>query len=129
MAYKEYYYLREFKKGDYMLWNVCSQCYNNFTVRILDDNKQYMEVSKRSYSTNLQKLCQDSCDYDGGNNLRVEIEFEDRNIDIKESIVAGGITDRRSNTVGFTYTYCIEDATDDDYNDAYINIVAWHRKG
>lgn len=129
MASKECYYLREFKNGDYMLWSVCSQSYNNFKVQIKDDRKVYMEVKKTSHSMNLQKLTQDACFYEGGNNLRIEIEFDDPNTDIKESIVTGGVTDRRSNTVGYTYTYCIEDSTDDDYNDAYISVIAWRKKG
>lgn len=127
MANKETYFLREFKKGDYMLWSVCSQCYNLFTVVIRDDTKIYKMISKTSTDCTLQKLEQGGDFYTGGANLRVELIFNDGNVDIRESIVSGGITDRRANTVGYTYSYCIEDAWDNDYNDAYINVVAWRK--
>lgn len=123
------YFLREFKKGDYMLWSVCSQCYYTYKVVIKDDHTVYANITKDNNSTNLQKLEQEAKVYNGGTNLCVEITFDDSRVDIKESIVSGGITDAVSNTVGYIYTYCIEDGTDKDYNDAYINIIAWRNQG
>lgn len=127
MANQETYFLREFKNGDYMLWNICSQCYNTFTVVIRDDSKVYKTIKKTSVACSLLKLEQGSEFYSGGSNLRIEITFDKKDINIKESIVSGGITDRRANTVGYSYSYCIEDSTDDDYNDIYINVVAWRK--
>ena len=129
MANRKTYYLREFQKGDFMLWSVCSQCWNNFTVTLRDDKKTYAVICKNSHSTELQKLSQESAFYEGGSNLRMEVEFHNGNIDIKESIVTGGIVDSNSNTVGYTYTYCLEDDKDMDFNDAYITIIAWRKKG
>lgn len=129
MARKEQYYFREFRKGDYMLWSVCSQCYNNFSACIRDDTKVYAQINKSNHSCDLQKLAQSSCYYEGGNNLRIEVEFDYPVTDIKESKVSGAITDRVGNTVGYTYTYCLEDAGDEDYNDCYINVIAWRKKG
>lgn len=125
MANKETYFLREFKKGDYMLWNVCSQCWQTFTVTIRDDSKVYTTIKKTTHNCTIQKLEQNAEFYGGGSNLRVEIVFDDSKVEVKESSVTGGITDRHTNTVGYSYTYCIEDGTDDDYNDAYIAIIAW----
>ena len=36
---------------------------------------------------------------------------------------------RKLFSVGQIYTFCIEDSTDEDYNDFYINIAAWDKKG
>lgn len=129
MGYKETFYLAEFKNNDYMLWSVCSQCYNTFTVRILDDKKEYAKVKKSNTSTDVQKLEQKADFYGGGGNLRVEVEFNDHSVDIKESIISGGVVDAHSNTVGYSYTYCLEDWEDEDYNDVYITITAWRKKG
>ena len=37
--------------------------------------------------------------------------------------------DQRARKVGYVYDFCIEDWTDDDYNDVYVNIVGWAKKG
>lgn len=129
MAYKETYYLQEFKKGDFMLWSVCSQCRNKFTVVIRDDSTTYATIKKTDTSVELEKLSQNSAFYKGGENLRIEITFEDKSVDIKESIVCGGIVDGHSKTVGYSYTYCLEDYIDEDYNDIYISVIAWNKKG
>lgn len=31
--------------------------------------------------------------------------------------------------VGYVYDFCIEDSEDDDFNDVYVNIVGWAKKG
>ena len=129
MSSKEIYYLREFRNGDFMLWNVCSQCYNTFTVTLKDDKKTYATINKANHITDLQKLSQASAFYDGGSNLRVEVEFFDGTKDIQESVVSGGTLDPRGNTVGYSYTYCLEDGEDWDFNDAYITLTAWRKKG
>lgn len=123
------FYLREFKNGDFMLWSVCSQCWNTFTVTIRDENEVYAVIKKATHDTNLQKLSQDAKKYKGGDALRVEIVFDSEEVDIQESIVSGGVVDSHSNTIGYSYTYCLEDAHDEDFNDAYISIIAWRKMG
>lgn len=49
--------------------------------------------------------------------------------EIRQSISANSITDSLARKVGQIYTFCIEDSTDEDYNDFYINIAAWDKKG
>ncbi len=127
--YQDKFILEEFKKGYFMLWDVCSQCVNTFTVKIMDDTKTYANIVKSDTNTDLHILSQDSAMYDGGSNLRIEIQFDNKDVDIKKSQTAGAIVDDMSNTVGFTYTYCIEDANDNDYNDAFITIIGWKNKG
>lgn len=112
-----------------MLWSVCSQASNKFTVVIKDDKKTYAKIKKKSSSASLKKLSQDSSEYEGGSKLRVEVTFDNKKVEIKESIMSEGITNILAKTMGYIYTYCIEDGTDDDYNDVYIDIVAWRKKG
>ncbi len=128
MVAVEVYYIREFKKGDFMLWNVCSQCANDFTIEIRDDNKTYDRIIKSNHDTALQKLSQKAAIYEGGSNLRIVVEFNNTK-EIRESAVSGGILDRKGNTVGYSYTYCYEDSEDWDFNDAYLTITAWRKKG
>lgn len=126
---QEVFYLQEFKPGDFMLWSVCSQCLNTFSVVIRDDSKIYATVRKSTKATDLQKLSQDSAFYGGGENLRIEVEFDKQSVDIQESTVSGGIVGGHSRTVGYSYTYCLEDEGDEDYNDVYIAIIAWRKHG
>lgn len=48
---------------------------------------------------------------------------------LKQSITSGAITDQKARKVGYNYSFCIEDSNDDDYNDVYVNIVGWAKKG
>ncbi len=125
----ECFYLEEVKKGDILYWNVTSQCYNSFVITLRDDNQVYFVAKKTDNETSLHEVEQGYAFYSGGNNLRIEVLFNNGQNDVKQSIVCGGITDARSKTVGFSYTYCFEDYNDDDYNDAYVAVMSWRRAG
>lgn len=68
-----------------------------------------------------------------GGRIRIRKLFLDIDIpqssEILQSISANSITDSLARKVGQIYTFCIEDSTDEDYNDFYINIAAWDKKG
>lgn len=68
-----------------------------------------------------------------GGRIRIRKLFLDIGIpqssEIRQSISANSITDSLARKVGQIYTFCIEDSTDEDYNDFYINIAAWDKKG
>lgn len=68
-----------------------------------------------------------------GGRIRIRKLFLDIDIpqrsEIRQSISANSITDSLARKVGQIYTFCIEDSTDEDYNDFYINIAAWDKKG
>jgi hypothetical protein len=121
-------YLRNFQNGDYMCWHVCTQCGNLGTVEVKDDKVTYFTAKKTSPDWKLQHLAQGSAFYQGGTNLRVEITIE-TNYDLDVSPSSAAILDKSANNVGYIYTFCVEDSTDADYNDFYINIVAWREKG
>lgn len=48
---------------------------------------------------------------------------------LQQSITSGAVNDQRARKVGYVYNFCIEDSTDDDYNDVYVNIIGWAMKG
>ena len=68
-----------------------------------------------------------------GGRIRIRKLFLDIDIpqssEIRQSISANSITDSLARKVGQIYTFSIEDSTDEDYNDFYINIAAWDKKG
>jgi hypothetical protein len=128
MAKTTMQFLENFKKGDYMCWHVCSQCANTGSVVLRDDSTVYFEAKKASRSTDLQHLKQGGAYYTGGTNLRVEFTV-DTGTELQTSSSGDGILDNKGRNVGFIYTFCIEDSVDSDFNDFYVNVVAWKRKG
>ncbi len=127
MLKEEWFSLEEIKKGDIMYWNVTSQCHNTFRIELKDDDRTYFTAEKKDNETTLKEISQGYAFYQGGKSLRLEVTFDNGGADIKQSIVCGSITDDRSRTVGVSYTYCFEDAEDDDYNDAYVAVMAWRK--
>lgn len=121
-------FVENFKKGDYMCWHVCSQCYNTGTIVFRDDSKVYFTAEKKSTSTSVQPLAQGSAHYNGGSNLRFDISV-DTGTNLQVSPSSDGILDSSGRNVGCIYDFCVEDSTDNDFNDFYINVVAWKTKG
>lgn len=126
---KETYYLGGIKKGDLILWDVCSQCANTFSVTIKDDNKTYATIGKDDYITELNILSHESALYDGGRNLRIEVEFDNPSVEIKTAVASGSIKNEKKNTIGHLYNYSLEDGDDADYNDVSISITSWKKQG
>ncbi|MDR1022719.1 MAG: hypothetical protein LBL94_05550 [Prevotellaceae bacterium] len=122
------YDLSEVKSGYFMCWEVCTQAGYASTVKLVDESgKEYFKYSKPRSSGNFQMLGQGSADC-RGNKLRLVVSTE---VDggIKQSINSYNITDSNAKTIGHGYNLCIEDSTDEDYNDIYVNLVGWAKKG
>lgn len=127
MAKKEYK-LPELKKGYYLFWSVCTQCMYNCSVQMADNSGHvYFNSKKVSRSTNLQTLEQGN-HLLNGEDLKLIVDIPESSA-INQSIPSGAITDSNGLTVGYVYSFCIEDATDEDYNDIYINVVGWKKEG
>lgn len=120
--------LSEVKTGNFIFWTVCSQCQNLGTVVIRDNTKVYATIKKNSCSTQFTLLAQDHNIYTGGSNFRIEVDIPNSKT-IDSSSQSYAITDKEMNSVGHGYNICIEDAGDKDYNDIYIDFVAWNKKG
>ena len=110
------YILTEIKKGYNLSWYVCSQCYYAGTIKLYDDTgKVYFTCSKTSGSTSYQSLAQGHDDFTG-NELYLSVEIP-QSTKIQQSITANSVTDAHAVKVGQVYGFCIEDSTDEDYND------------
>ena len=122
------YILTEIKKGYNLSWYVCSQCYYAGTIKLYDDTgKVYFSCSKTSGSSSYQSLAQGHDDFTG-NELYLSVEIP-QSTKIQQSITANSVTDAHAVKVGQVYGFCIEDSTDEDYNDFYIDVVGWAKKG
>jgi hypothetical protein len=130
MAASTTLYLKNFKPNDFMAWHVVTQAGNTATIVLKDNNKVYCTAKKTNRSGDIQMIEEGSAFYGGAGDLRVEItvnEGAQKDLDVSPS--SNAILDKQSNTVGFVYTYCVEDWLDKDYNDFYIHIVGWNKKG
>lgn len=124
----EVFSLTEIANGDIMYWNVTSQCYNKFKIVLKAGDKVYFTASKNDNSTDFKKIEEGYAFYDGEKgNLILEVTFDNGGLDVRQSSHCDAITDARSKTVGFAYTYCFEDGVDEDYNDAYLAVMAWRK--
>ena len=128
MANSTMMFLENFQKGDYMCWHVCSQCSNRGTVILRDNDKVYFTADKKDYNMSIQHLSEGFAQYTGGRDLRIEITVHE-NCNLHVSMSGDAILDTKGRNVGFIYDYCVEDGSDDDFNDFFINIVAWRKKG
>lgn len=123
MAQREFV-LDEFEKGNLIAWNVTTQCRNAVNVKLMDGNKTLFDKDKTTPSQSLQLLGDGHAVLESGSELKLLLDIP-RSSNIKYSLVAGAISDRREKRVGYIYDFCIEDQYDDDYNDVYINVVGW----
>jgi hypothetical protein len=124
------YDVSEIKQGYFICWNVCTQCWNACSVKLTDDKgNQYFTYNKPfDRSGNLKFLGQGSADC-RGNKLILVVTCTTDTGEIKQSINSYNITDGSAATIGHGYNLCIEDSSDEDYNDVYIDLVAWKKKG
>jgi hypothetical protein len=123
------YDMSEIKNGYFMCWEVCTQAWYQSTVKLVDETgREYFEYHKPyRQSGEFTLLGQGVADCTGNKlQLIVTSQVDDT---IKQSINSYNITDSSAGTVGHGYNLCIEDSTDEDYNDIYVNLVGWIKKG
>ncbi len=125
------YRVAEIDGNDYMVWHVCSQAASLAKIQLKDDRKTYFTAEKKNSSTALQELTPGGQGdfYSGAPNLRIEITVDYPGVDIKGHPASYSIVNTRGLVVGHGWNLAIEDLNDEDYNDYYINIVAWKKKG
>lgn len=128
MAKSTTFQFGEFKAGYFLAWNITSQCLNTGSVQITCGGKTLVNASKSSKSTNLTILAQGSATL-SADTVIVTVTVNEATTELKNSKSSAIILDNAGRKVGCVYDACIEDSTDDDYNDIYINLVGWERKG
>lgn len=122
----------EIKKGTYVYWNICTQAWNDFTVTIKDSKTGHVYFTGHKGETQSGSIVNIS----RGSEL-VQLESDSpilciessKSSELKTSISAYNAVDNSGKTVGVGYNVCVEDSNDDDYNDLYINIIAWNKVG
>lgn len=120
--------LNVIKKGMYICWNVSAQACFDSTVTIKDDTTTYAIIKKGKTRTPEFLFLNEGHHNVDGNNLTVIVESTESRI-LKSSVNAFTVTSDSGRAVGCGYNICIEDQDDNDYNNVYINIVAWEKKG
>ncbi len=125
---RETYYLSQLEKGDLMMWDVCSQCSNTFSVTIEDDDTVYATIDKDTAKKELDIVGQDSAIYQGGDNLRVVVQYYPLTVEIKTAKNSGTVKNEQGTTIGHLHSFSLEDGDDGDFNDAVITIKSWKMK-
>lgn len=119
--------LGEFPRGYFLFWTVSTQCEKKVHVKLKSGGKTLFEANKTCSDKNLMVIKQDygiitsDCP-----ELYIEVE---NSSSLQQSMVSGLIADDRSRRVGFVYDFCIESGNEDLFNDVYINVVGWQKKG
>lgn len=120
--------LTEVETGNNIGWYVASQAMFTGIIKFIDEKGTVLaKAEKTSKSQSYKVLGNGNFDFNG-KSLHIEIEIYESN-EIRQSISSNSITDSNANKVGQIYSFCIEDQGDEDYNDFYINVSAWSRKG
>lgn len=123
------YDVSEIKKGYFICWSVCTQCWNACKVELKDECKTYFSYTK-GFERNgqLKMLGQGSADC-AGSKLELIVTCDTDTGEIRQSINSYNVTDGKAATIGHGYNLCIEDSTDEDYNDVYVDLIGWKNKG
>lgn len=114
------------EKGYYISWFVTTQAANLVTVTLADSAKTYFSESKQS--TEIAPALASGEAIVDGDNLTLSIEVADAEALLGNPHSNDILTDS-GNLAGKEYTLCLEDYTDNDYNDIAISIIGWKSKG
>ena len=93
-ANRENYNISGLKNGELMLWDICSQCQNTFSVTIKDNERIYTNADKNDYENALQILSHDTAFYKGDGDLQIEIEFDNSSVILKTAKTSSTIKKR-----------------------------------
>ena len=128
MAASMSFELEQFQPGYFLAWEVLTQCANTLTVTLQVGNTVYFTASKSNRDTKLQLISQNSRTHDCNGTPILTVTVNESSA-LKQSLTSGAINTQRAVKIGYVYDFCIEDSTDDDYNDVYVNIVGWASRG
>jgi hypothetical protein len=115
--------LEQFAKGNLIAWNVATNCEYTPTIELMDGDKKLFSFTKNEGS-HFQFLGNGSAMLENTAGLKLKVSIP-QSSNIKSSIVSGAILNENAKRVGYVYNICIEDFSDDDYNDVYVNIIGW----
>jgi hypothetical protein len=109
----------------FMSWFVTTQAGNKVTVKLVDSKKTYFEKSKQS--TDIEPPLAVGYGFVEGTGLNITIDVPASN-GLKGEPHVSDVLTTNGDLVGKEFVMCLEDWTDNDYNDIAININAWRSK-
>lgn len=121
------YDVSEIKKDYYVFWSLCTACRFECEISLVDETGTvYFKYYKDKTSGNVEMtpLGQGNAQIKG-NKLELIVMSNTSIDEIKQSINSFNVTDAKASTVGHGYNFCIEDWTDEDYNDIFIDLTGW----
>lgn len=115
--------------GQRMTISAISSCWSTCTITLKDDSKTYATIENTKATNQHQYLGSFSEKYEGGKNLRVEVELENSTYDIsvKQIVTNTNIVNSNGKIVGNIYTIAIEDLSDREYNDFVITVLVTNK--
>ena len=134
MANTRKFYLEQIRDGDIVFINACSQCVSRAEIRFEGLDKEVV-LKKENSRTELQRLDGEFQAVRRGHaplSFTITItgqEPPEKKMKVTQHIFI--LSDKDGREKGVNYVYNIEDVEngDEDFNDYYINVVAWHRRG
>ena len=111
-----------------MAWTVSTQTSVPATVELRAGNKTYFKANHETKDHKFRLLEQNTSTFQGEGNLLLIVTCA-TGWEVKHSLVSGAVTDAKAKKIGYVYSFCFEDGGDDDYNDVYVNLVAWRKEG
>ena len=124
-----FFELEHIRQGDVIYVSACSQCNSTGSIFIEGPLSHPVVLRKTSDSSNIKPLEGDATAVvtgDGAIRLKVEINVTSELKVIKSGVL---IADRDGKEQGLHFAFDIEDGTDNDFNDYWVNVACWHRRG
>ncbi|MDR2166900.1 MAG: hypothetical protein LBE35_03490 [Clostridiales bacterium] len=120
--------LSNIKPGTYLSWFATTQAAFETKMVLKDNKKVYFDATRKSTNIN-PPMAIGSAWYEG-EGLEIYIEVSDaQQIDLNAFINTFTLLTPEGEEVGYSFTCCGEDQHDKDYNDFYLNVMAWKGKG
>lgn len=121
--------LEHVKNGDIIYVTACSQCASTATISLEGNLTESVKLSKETGSCDLLPLKGNYKSKKQGDEplfLVIDIKNDSHMKVIKNAVI---MSDFEGKEKGLNFTFNIEDATDNDFNDYYVNVVVWHHRG
>ena len=121
--------LEHVKKGDVIFVSACSQCASTGTISVEGPLSNQLVLKKASTKSDIRPLEGPATAVvtgDGPIQLKAEIDV---NCDLKAIKSGVLMADRDGKEQGIYFAFDIEDGTDNDFNDYWVNVACWHRRG
>ena len=112
--------------GWYMSWEMFTQAAFNICVTLQDSETIYVN-NKCRQSSSFGTLAE-GFEQVQGNNVNLVINIS-QSSSVSAIAVPNVIQAPTGEIVAYLYTVLVEDSLDKDYNDLYVSIAAWAKKG